>query len=241
MSTRTTVTFGGQDLTADYVVSDLRRPLLPREVGVVEVPGMDGETFTGARMTGRTVTMALTAMGSGVAAREAAARRLAAILAVDEPQPLAVSVDGGLALMCVPASGSDSQRFVNAETFEVAFQSVEPAYRGASRTATVPSGGTLTLQVGGTYPTMPTVRATAAAPSGGYWGLTVDGTQVMRAQLASGSHSVVADCERRTLTVDGVTALLPPASDWLELAPGSHSIAMTGTGAATVQFEERWL
>ena len=69
-----------------------------------------------------------------------------------------------------------------------------------------------------------------------------DGSYLL-ATIPSGvtTAPVIADCELRTLKVNGSTALLVPAADWLVFEPGQHTLEMAGTGAATVVYRERWL
>jgi hypothetical protein len=115
---------------------------------------------------------------------------------------------------------------------------------GAARTVTVPSGGSVEFNVGGTYKTMPRITANAARDSSSLvWGLRLDGGDFVH--VATGSNavkSVLIDCAERICTVAGAVALPTLDSDWLELEPGTHTLAMdNGTGAATVVFTERWL
>lgn len=241
MSTRTTVTFDGHRLTDDYVVSDLRAPLLPRRVGTQDVPGRDGVLFTGAALAERTVRMTLAARGGTIAERQAAGRALAAILAVDGPRPLALSIDGGLYWMAVPEAGADTKRYLTANTFDVTFRITDPVAYGAQRTVTVPGGGTATLDVGGTYPASPVISVTNARnPSGGTWRLAlVDGSYVA-VDLPS-ARALSIDCAARTLRVGGTVTMLQPEADWLVLEPGSRTLTMTGSGTATITYKERWL
>lgn len=243
MGTRTKVAFNGIDLTESYNVSDLRTSLLPRRVATQSVAGRDGTVYMGASMEERTVTLTLTAKGRTPADLQEAARALAAALAVDEPAPLALSIDDGRYWMAVPESGGDAARYVNHTSFEVTFIVPDPVMYGAERTVTVPSGGSATFEVGGTYPAMPVVSAQAAKNGpNGYWRLMREDGDFMLVRLPDNNARVlVADCAQRILTVSGVVALLEPESDWLVLEPGLHTLTMTGTGAATVTFRERWL
>lgn len=243
MSTRTVVTFDGQELTRDYRVSDLRTSLLPVSIETAQVPGRDGVLLTGRTLSPRTISLLLTVKGTDQVARQLAARRLAEILNVSEPRPLAVSIDGGLYYMAVPNAAEDGQRYLNATRFEVAFECPDPVAYGETKTVTVPSGGSATFEVDGTYPTMPLVRCPAAKNgSGGFWRLLLDDGSYLIATVPSGTSSaaVEADCAQRVLRVAGNVTALPPAADWLVLEPGEHTLAMTGTGAATVTYTERW-
>lgn len=241
---RTRVMFDGHELTRDYYVSDLRTPLLPRTIGTQEVPSRDSFLFTGARLAQRSIVLTLTVVSKSIEQRQAAARHLAALLAVDEPKPLQISIDDGLYYMAIPQSSDDAIRWVNATSFDVVFECPDPVAYGVERIVTVPSGGSVTFEVGGTYPTMPVVSAsTAANGSGGFWRITKEDGSYLMATIPNGVSTapVVADCAARTLKVNGSTGLLVPLADWLVLEPGEHTLTMTGTGAATVTFNERWL
>jgi len=240
---RTKVTFNGTDLTEAYVVSDLRTSLLPRTVATQQVAGRDGTAYMGASMAERSITLTLTARGRTPAERQAAARHLAAVLAVDEPAPLALGMDEGRYWLAVPNSTGNAKRYVNHTSFDVTFLATDPVMYGQERSVTVPSGGSLTFDVEGTYPAMPTITAPQARNgSGGFWRIAEEDGSFMLVRIpVSSAQPVVADCAARVLTVTGVVTLLEPASDWLVLEPGRHTLTMTGTGAATITYRERWL
>lgn len=241
---RTRVNFNGFDLTKLCHVSDLRETLLPRSISSADVPGRDGSMLTGVTLSERVITLTVTLMGRNLEERRASARMLAAILNVDSAKPLAISIDGGLYYMAIPNANANGILSCNATRYDVTFRCVDPVAYGAEHIITVPSGGSVTFSVGGTYPTMPTVSAPAAANgSGGFWRLRMEDGSYLLATIPSGvtTAPVIADCERRTLKVNGSTALLVPAADWLVFEPGQHTIEMVGTGAATVVYRERWL
>lgn len=241
---RTQVWFDGTELTQMAVVSGWDTQLLPRESSAVTVPGMDGAIFTGARLAERQVTVRMALVGHGAAQRRAEARDIAAALMTERPARLSASVDGGLYYMAVATSTPDMTRMVGGLAFDVTFTCPDPVAYGEARTVTVPSGGSVTFTVGGSYPTMPTVSAPAAANgAGGFWQLALEDGTHLDATIPEGlaTAAVTADCQGRVLTVNGDVALLQPAADWLRLEPGMHTLTMAGTGAATVAFDERWL
>ncbi len=166
---KTTVTFDGVELTSMFVVSDLRRPLAPRNVALVDVPGRDGALFANATQATFEVSMTLTVRSRDLRERSAAVRALAALLTVPEPRPLAIGDDGGLYYMAIPSSDQDGERFVNAERFEVKFTCPDPWLYGEARTATIPSGGSVEVEVGGTAPTWPTITAAATGGTQDSW------------------------------------------------------------------------
>lgn len=244
MSTRTQVWFAGTELTEWAIVSGWDTQLLPREVSQRTAPGMNGAVYTGSRLTERTIAVRMALTAHDLIERQWQARSIAAALASREPARLAASIDGGLYHMAVATSAPDMTRMVGALAFDVTFTCMDPVAYGDERTVTVPSGGSVQFHVDGTYPTMPTVSAPAAQNgSGGFWSLTLEDGTHLDATIPSGltTAPVVAECAERILTVNGTVALLQPNADWLVLEPGDHTLTMTGTGAATVTFTERWL
>lgn len=238
---RTVVTFDGHRLTDDYHVSNLRTSLLPRSIATQVVGGRDGTLLTGSRLDQRTVALTLTAMSKSAAGRQGAARALAAILAVDEPRPLELSIDGGLSWMAMPRSPEDIALWFNAASFEVIFECVDPVAYGAERTVTVASGSSASFSVGGTYPASPVISvASARNPSGGTWRLALDDGSYVAVDLPS-ARALSIDCAARTLTVGGTVTMLQPEADWLALEPGTRTLTMAGSGTATVTYRERWL
>ena len=248
---RTKVYFDGHELTRDYYVSDLKTSLLPRRIGTQEVPGRDGTVFTGSTLGERSIKLTLTVHNMDMGRRQAASRALASILAVDEPKPLAISIDDGLYYMAIPKSDGDATRWLNSTSFDVEFACPDPVAYGEEKVVTVPNTGTksVTFTVGGTYPTQPTVAANiVSADEGDDWRLALeDGTYLYYEPVYSGAvytESLVADCAKRTLKLDGNTRLLIPSADWLIFEPGEHTLTLSGDavgGAATVTYRERWL
>lgn len=127
---------------------------------------------------------------------------------------------------------------------ELTFVCPDPVAYGDERTVTVPSGGSVTFEVGGTYPAKPTIAADAVRDgTSGVWGVRLDdGDYIHVATGSSSAREVEVDSGRRTCTIEGDPSMITTDSDWLVLDPGMHTLAMDkGTGAATVTFVERWL
>ena len=246
---RTVVTFNGVTLTNSFKVSDLRNALLPRNIKTAEVAGRDGTLFTGVTLAPRSIGLTLTVIDQSMAGRQAAARTLASALAVSEPKPLSLSVDGGLYYMAIPVAEADGAQFVNAVRYEVIFECPDPVAYGEEKTVVVPSGGSKTIAVGGTYPTKPlvTTQLTCSADDQ-YWMLSdsADGylSYAMDYTGTTVTHDLAADCEKRILTLDSNAVLLAPSADWLELTPGAHTLTLSGsygTHDTTIKYRERWL
>ena len=127
------------------------------------------------------------------------------------------------------------------------FIAIEPAAYGETRTATVPSGGSVTITVNGTYPTRPTFYASAAVrdSSSSVWGIRHGGGNYIHIPTGSGaSRRVDIDCAKRVATITASRTVVLPTldSDWIELNPGQNTLSNDkGTGACTGTWVERWL
>ena len=198
----------------------------------------------GGQLDGGKITVPLTTVDKDLQERREALSSLYKILDVDEPKMLVLAEMPDLAFKAIPQNAVKERRYIDGDTVTVTFQLVEAAAYGDTVTKTVPSGGSLTFTVDGTYPTKPRITASATRDgSSQVWGLKLDNGDFLHVATGSASaRNVVLDCENRTLTVQGDVALPTLDSDWFELSPGEHTIAMDkGTGAATVTYIERWL
>lgn len=237
-----TVTFDGIVLSDMYTVL-VKRGLSSHEVTYESIPGRDGVVVTSSELMPPELSLVFVIGPSGDA--PAAVRELSAILDVREPKELYIGEDGGLCYMAMPSGSRTWRRVPSSSSVEVPFLVVDAVMYGKERSATVPSGGSVTFVVGGTYPTRPRVQASAAVrnSSSGKWGVKLDGGDYIRVAFGSNtSRTVDIDCQSRTVKVAGVTDIITLDSDWLELPPGEHTLQMDqGTGAATVTWRERWL
>ena len=236
------VVFDGHDLTELFLVTDVSRPWPSMSASASDNP-TGGSFLTGLRRSSAEVSMTLYAFGTTSERREAE-RELASWLDVDGPRELAFGDDGGLCYMAVPSGTDAPKSYMDAESVSVTFLVPEPVMLGDEVSVTVPSGTTLGVGVGGTAPARPTIAATGAVRDGstGLWGVrdTASGDFVRVALPTASPSAVTIDCERRTATVNGQSALVTLDSDWLELAPGAHQLALDGTGTATITWRERW-
>lgn len=167
---------------------------------------------------------------------------VAATMRHDGPVPL--SLVDGFYWMAVLADEPKLKFRHYSATAELVFLCPDPVAYGAVRRLTVPSGGEVRFKVDGTYPAKPRIVASAVRDAESLvWGLRLDdGDHVHVATGSAQARSVALDCDARTCTVNGATALPTLDSDWLAFAPGEHTLEMDhGTGAAELVFTERWL
>lgn len=241
---KTKVYFGGFELTEDFLAVDVSRPYPAHDVETREVSGRDGAMIVESRLEPIEIGMTLVCKYNERHRRREAMRRLMEALDVDSPARLEFSDDMGLWYEAVPNGGGDRASWFMAEGVELGFLVPDPVMWGESRKVAVPSGGTVSVRVGGTRPARPVISATGAArSSGNVWGVTdVTTGAFTRVSLGASTHTVEIDCEEHTCRVDGALRAATLTSDYLALSPGVHSLRMDGTASgATIEFVERWL
>lgn len=237
------LSFNGHDLETLFVCGDPKITILNAEPNTETLESRNGEMFIGARWGVSTVSFSIGIHGTALQRRNAFSQ-LGAWLTVDEPKQLILPDTPDRYYLAVPDGSLDLERGIGGEISQLTFKLVDPiAYSTTETTITVPSGGSITFNVGGTAATAPTIQATAVRNSSSLvWGLRLDAGDFVH--VATGNASgrfVVIDCNARTLTISGNAAITTLDSDWLEFTPGSHTLVMdNGTGAATVKYRERW-
>ncbi len=239
-----TVIFDGHDLSSLFDIGDPDISILNSKADFANSDSMTGAMVLGRRWDVSSVSFAIVAHGTASARRNAFST-LGSWLNVDAPKKLVLPDTPDRYYMAIPDGSLDLERGILGEKTRIAFKLADPvAYSAQETTVTVPSGGTLTFDVGGTFPAKPRIQATAVRNSSSLvWGVRLDeGDFVHVATGNSAGRVVVVDCDARTVTLSGNAHIMTLDSDWLELSPGSHTLRMdNGTGAATVKFRERWL
>lgn len=239
-----TVTFDGHDFESLFVIGDPEITILDSSTVYADSENRNGAVLIGRRWGETTVTFSLAVRGDANT-RRLALSTLGSWLDVDEPKKLVLPDTPTWYYMAVPDGSLDLNRAIKAEYTTITFTLVDPiAYSNTEQTVTVPSGGSVTFTVGGTYPARPTLSATAVRNSTSLvWGVKLDNADFVHVATGSASGRVtVINCDERTVTVSSNPAILTLDSDWLELSPGTHTLTMdNGTGAATVKYRERWL
>lgn len=169
--------------------------------------------------------------------------KVAALLRREGLQPLSLS--RGLYRMAALTGATDLEFATYSATADLKFTCPDPVAYGEERRLTVPSGGSVSFHVNGTYPAKPSIEAAGAVrdSSSGVWGLRLDDGDVLRIATGSAQPRLVeANCQARTCRVAGAVALPTPESDWLTLEPGEHVLNNDqGRGSCTVTYSERWL
>lgn len=239
---RTRVVFDGHVLTDYFLVGNPELPMPSPTASMRDVAGMDGAVPDGQRLQQVELAVTVSAWEDSRSDRRALMSMLWQWLRVDEPKPLQIGDEPYW--LAIPSGGGDMEHFANADAVEVRFVAADPVRYGTTRSAAIPSGGSVSIHVGGNYPTRPRITAVAAVrASNGLWGIRLDDGDYSNVSIPPASApAVVIDAFTREVRVAGAPAMITLASDWLELEPGEHTLAMTqGTGAAVIEWTERWL
>lgn len=239
------ILFDGHDLCELFLCGTPDFKILNSEVTYYDTPGRNGALMAQRTWGVSTVEFPIAVVGNA-AQRRAAFSTLGAWLNVDEPKKLVFPDTPERYYMAVPEGEVAIERGVDNEIGTLKFTLVDPIAYGKECEITVPSGGSVTFRVDGTYSTRPTITADAAVrktTSPFAWRLTLDNGDYLNLALGNNSaHALAIDCENRTSKMDGAVLLPTTSSDWFEFSPGEHTVAMTyGTGAAVIKWRERWL
>ena len=235
--------FDGHSFDELFYYGNPELSILSSNAKYAQSENRNGSVFIGKTWANSQVSFSIATIGTAEE-RRAALSTLGQWLDVDEPKKLILPDTPDLYYMAVPNGSVDLTRYCDSETASVTFDIVDPIAYGREVEITVPSGGSVTFHVGGTYKTRPQISATATRNSSSLvYGLKLDNASYVHVATGSASaRNVAIDCDKRTCVVNSSVSMITLDSNWLELEPGGHTLAMdNGTGAATVTFRERWL
>lgn len=237
--------FDGVDYSSLVDVASIEMPALPKAAADLRTAtGRDGALLAGNPLEPMTIKVKARLAVDSIDPRDIqrAWALVAAGMRTDGPRKLNLTEDVYRMAVLTDAVPLDYNSY--SAIGELTFVCPDPVAYGDERTVTVPSGGSVTFEVGGTYPAKPAIAAEAVRDGSSLvWGVRLDaGDYVHVATGAAAARDVEVDCDKRTCTIEGDPSMITTDSDWLVLEPGEHTLAMdNGTGAATVTFTERWL
>jgi predicted phage tail component-like protein len=237
--------FDGVDYSSLIDVASIEMPALPTAAADLRTAtGRDGALLAGNPLEPMTIKVKARLAVDSIDPRDIqrAWALVAAGMRTDGPRQLNLTSDVYRMAVLTDAVPLDYASY--SAIAELTFVCPDPVAYGDERTVTVPSGGSATFEVGGTYPAMPAIAASAVRDGSSHvWGIRLDDGDFVHVATGSASaRNVAVDCAKRTCTVQGTPSMITTDSDWLVLEPGTHTLAMdNGTGAATVTFVERWL
>lgn len=236
-------TFNGHDISTLFTVGDPEISILDSRPVTREVSGRNGAAFVGMTYGASTVSFTVVATGTASARREAFST-LGKWLMVDEPKSLVLPDTTDRHYLAVPNGPLDITRTIGDESAKLTFMLTDPVAYGEYNTANLASGGSTAVTVDGTAPTFLKVVANSAVRDSTalVWGVKVDDADFVHVATGSGSsRKVEIDSAARTCKLANALTLPTLDSTWLELAPGSHTVAMDyGSGSAVLSWYERW-
>ncbi|MBR0403778.1 MAG: phage tail family protein [Eggerthellaceae bacterium] len=238
--------FGSIELTERFEVKGIEMPAIASStVDVRSVPGMDGGVLVSNDLDPLEIKVTCRLTTDTIDPREVQQAWADAVARIRRAGTQALYLTPDRFRMAVLAGETPLEYANYSATGELTFLCADPVAYGREREITVPSGGSVTFHVDGTYPTAPTIAAASAVRDGTalVWRLRLDGGAYIAVETGSASaRKVDADCARRVCKVADAVKLPTLESDWIVLEPGSHTLQMDkGTGAATVTYRERWL
>lgn len=239
-----TVRFGSHELSDYFTIVGVQRPPASMTNSFTEVSGMDGAKATNSVLGQATAKVFVITADKNSADRREAVRNLCGMIYSRTPQRLMFSSDNGRYYMAILDGEVPFVEHVRSGVFELNFVTESPALYGAERSVTVPSGGSATFYVNGTYPTYPTIDGSVyGSGSENLWGIRLDEGDYMRINTGSNAvRDVMIDCESRKATVSSAVRLPTLNSDWLSLTPQTHTLRNdVGSGSCVVRWTERWL
>jgi len=229
----------------DIVVERIHDDLDPVRADTTDVPGRNGTVLQGITFPPRPITLECRAFKNTWAEFDLLKDELVTALSTGDVMQVMTRNHPSEYYLAYFSSLTEGDRMggVGIGAFELEFIAPDPARYGATRTATLPSSGSVEFTVGGNRPVGVSISAPSAVRSSGsqVWGVRFDENDFLHiATESSSARTVVIDGEKRTATVAGATKMVTLDSDWPKLAPGTHTARRDeGTGVATITWQER--
>lgn len=239
-----TVSFDGIVITDMYAVVGVERQTAGVVNSTQEISGYDGIRITGSYIPSGTITVQILLKNMSVMERREEIRKIRALLQTDEPRELRFASDNGLYYMAKLDGDFSVAQHVRADMITVTFLLEQNILYGDVHTVTVPSGGSVSFLVSGTYKTHPSIVGSVSGDATNLmWGVRLDEGDYVRVKTGSTSpRDVSIDCDTREVIVNDEVSMITLNSDWLELASGRHTLRNdVGSGECTVTWQDRWL
>ena len=240
------LTYDGFDLTR-YAFVRVERPVGPSlRIESERIAGRDGEVPTSFELDKLQIVARCTLRKKYFHQWERVRMELAAAFSKLGERVLTLPDEPGMYRMAT-ASLNDSVKTPPTPPveFSVEFTCHDPVAYGIEHSVTVPSGGSVTFEVGGMQPVGVRLAASSAVRNGssGLWGVRFDEGAFLHVSLSSSTaRAVTIDGVSRAVLIANAVDMVTLDSTWPKLSPGSHVARMDqGTGAATLSWIERYL
>lgn len=240
---REEVVFGDVKLSDYFQVASVTVSNLNVSTETLTVNGMDGVAVLGSSIGSREITVYLMLDDGDIADRREELRLLFGLIDLSEEHRLYISSDNGRYYIAKLNGEQTLNEKTRSSRIALNFLAASPYLHGETQHITIPSGGTVTFNVGGTQTTYPRITGTVTRDgTTNMWGVRLDGHDVMRVPMSVSQAAIDIDCDDMSVLVNGSSGMIDTTSYWFELTAGTHTIQnYLGTGEATVEWETRWL
>lgn len=240
---REEVVFAGVRLSDYFQVASVEVSNLTVTTETLTVNGMDGVAVLGSSIGSREIVVYIMLGDGDVAARKEELRLLFGLVDLKEEHRLYVSSDNGRYYVAKFNGEQVLNEKNRASRMALRFLAASPYLHGEVQGITVPSGSTVSFNVGGTQVTYPRIRGTVTRDATTQmWGVVLDGGDAMRVPMAIAQASIDIDCDDMSVVVNGSSGMIDTTSYWFELTAGTHTIQNNlGTGDFIVEWETKWL
>lgn len=235
------LTFGGYDLSTDFVCGDPELSMYNAEPNILEPQSSNGAVFVGMRYGTSRVTVTVAAEGTALERRNKFSE-LGGRLFVDEPKKLILPDAPDRYYMAVPDGGLEIQRAYGAEYATLTFMLTDPIAAAVTESSESSTNGNAYCTVGGTAPTY--IRFETVGTASGESGTNLWGVQLgsigdkFIVTMNDGATSVQANMETKKVTGGKMPTL---DSVWIRLEPGQTRVhRVKGSGEFTVYWRDRW-
>lgn len=209
-----------------------------------DVPGRHGSVLSGTTLAPRPITLECRAFRDNWQDFEKLKDELSAVLHRGGPFTVYLRNHPGEYYIARFVSMTEGDRIggTGIGYLEINLMADDPLRYGPIKSV---SAGTTaaTFYVEGSSPASIQISSTTAVRSGAseVWGVRFDNQDVVHVGIPTSSAATVAiDCDERTAVVNQAATLVTLDSDWPQLSPGIHTVAVDqGSGIATVAWQER--
>lgn len=237
--------FNGYDLTTYCKVNYSWAVMSDSEVYMYEAQGRTGGIYLGHRLKPRVIPVMLKLDVQTIAEMNEAIDWLGTVLNVTSPVAIVFPHQPNRTYYGMWSGGTSLDNLRQTGKLEGEIVCPYPFGYGVAKTITVPSGGSVTLQVGGQVPASYGFSVTATRGTSNLWSLQLDSKDYIRYVVPTASGTKITLSEKLggyVSTVANNSAIPTLDSNYFVLSPGSHLLKNDiGTGATTFTYTERWL
>ncbi|RNL20801.1 hypothetical protein DMP07_04280 [Slackia faecicanis] len=231
--------YDGHDFSDDLMIEGIRRPVMADVDVRADDRSGDGSRISSVRLEALTIDVDVRIyrpfeeMGTREGF-ERARRMLQRRLFRRSPCKLVLPDAPDLYNMAVLDGSTDLERIAWSATGTLSFFCADPVTYGALRERKGKAGAPMLVNVGGTLPARPVIRAQANGS-----GLSVESDGATMRLIGGGSGEAVIDCAAHSCSVGDRPAMLDALDDYAEWEPGVHEVRCAVP--FSVEWRELWL